>query len=47
MHIKLWSINSILRWTGFRLVVTVDRENQVTTLGLKFYGWQFIRTITW
>jgi hypothetical protein len=40
--IQLWSINKILRYTGFRLVVSVG-ENQPTLIGFKFYGWSFLK----
>ncbi len=52
MSCELWSINRWLRFTGFRLYVSVDvdglaypghkpnPDHQATRVGLKFYGWR-------
>lgn len=43
--IKLWSINRILRWTGFRLCVGTENVNDPdswTLIGFRFWGWGFV-----
>lgn len=47
INCKLWSINKWLRWTGFRLYVSVQdalivREKNPTRIGLRFFGWKDI-----
>lgn len=46
---ELWSINRILRFTGFRLYVAIDgvtgevfNPEKPTRIGLMFYGWKFL-----
>ncbi len=51
MSLELWSINRWLRFTGWRLYVSVDPDglrypghepnpdHKPTRIGLKFYGW--------
>lgn len=40
MMVKLWSINKWLRYTGFRLVVEVEKDTDLPiSIGVKFYGW--------
>jgi hypothetical protein len=48
--VKLWSINRILRYTGFRLIIGFNqwctdcqKEPEPTLIGLKFYGWKFLK----
>ena len=37
--IKLWSINSVLRYTGFRVILDVDTDPDTDTLvGVEWYG---------
>jgi len=48
---SLRKINRVLRWTGWRLAVTVDdeikakeadgREQEPTLIGFTWYGWDF------
>ena len=38
--VELWSINRVLRWTGFRLTVQMAPE-QPTKIGVSFWGWGF------
>jgi hypothetical protein len=42
--VRLWSINRWLRWTGWRLFVSVASpgEDEPTRLGFVFYGWRFV-----
>lgn len=38
---ELWSINRILRWTGWRLFVQIDKTGVAPTLiGFIWYGWK-------
>lgn len=44
---ELWSINRILRWTGFRLYVQMDVRRgdpfdpkTPTRIGIGWYGWK-------
>lgn len=46
---ELWSINRILRFTGFRIYVQVDgkpgevwKPETPTRIGLAWYGWKFL-----
>lgn len=42
--IKLWTINRVLRWFGFRVCVNVDPDPEAWTLiGFKWYGWTFVK----
>lgn len=50
MSCELWSINRMLRWTGWRLYVEVDSEigavfdpKKPSRIGFKFYGWSWLR----
>lgn len=42
--INMWSINRVLRWTGFRLVVdwAPRTEQGIFTIGFVWYGWGFV-----
>lgn len=52
MRIELWTINRILRYTGFRLCIEIDPAafNNTNTnatisptkIGLIWYGWKFL-----
>ena len=37
--INLKTINRVLRWTGWRLIVSLDQEKPQTKIGLAFWGW--------
>ena len=37
--IRLWSINRILQWSGFRIVVEFNGDDAPTRIGLQFFGW--------
>lgn len=45
--ITLWSINRWLRFTGFRLAVSVSNPpgTEPTRVGFKFYGWSFLKEL--
>ena len=41
--IRLWSINRWLRWTGIRLCIATETQDDMTSwtrIGFKFYGWR-------
>jgi hypothetical protein len=41
----LWSINRLLRWTGWRLIVVVDVVGGFkapTRIGFAWYGWSWV-----
>ena len=38
MSVGLWALNKWLRWTGFRVAVTLDDSDEPTRLGLYWYG---------
>lgn len=46
---ELWGINRWLRYSGWRLFVTIDTPGtpetarEPTRIGLKFYGWKSIK----
>lgn len=49
---ELWSINRILRFTGWRLYVSVDgslnmpfNPQKPTKIGFMWYGWSFLRDL--
>jgi len=38
--IKLWTINNIMRWTGFRFYVSpAEDEDGDTHVGILWWGW--------
>lgn len=39
-NIKLWSINRWLRYTGFRVFVELDEEDQTTSVGIMWWGFK-------
>jgi hypothetical protein len=42
--IKLWTVNRVLRWFGFRLAIQVGPSpDDWSLIGLKWYGWSFVR----
>ncbi len=42
--VDLWTINRILRWTGWRLIVSpADDDNPTTRIGFAYWGWEFLR----
>jgi hypothetical protein len=47
--VELWSINRILRYTGWRLYLEIDPdlfvkdEYKPTRIGFQFYGWSFLK----
>ena len=48
VFVKLWSINRLLRYTGFRLFVMVHMDENgklidSISIGVVFYGWGFIK----
>jgi hypothetical protein len=36
---ELWSINRLIKWTGFRLFVDVPEKPAPVRVGLIFWGW--------
>lgn len=53
--IELWSINKYLRYTGWRLFVSLDKnvfldgfdpdKLEPTRIGLAWYGWGFLKKV--
>jgi hypothetical protein len=42
--IRLWSINRVLRWFGFRLAISLpSTPDGWSTIGFVWYGWSFVR----